>query len=302
MALWLELACPACDEARPLTLDDRAKLGAKNPVLCSNGHKYRRIEGLVHWIVRLSPFGSALLFCDTAIEGQVAFVGQAECEIRLPLTLRAAEVWARPSPRWRALRGDVDFASVLGRRLYLTLHVPRRLRNKRTAPPIVAAEYQVVGARRPSRTPGWRQVLGESLAAYEDGRTNVSVLLGNIGIETFYSALADPRLRRKGMPQGVIDELHQRVPLDTRLREGFARPLRLPSLSGAPFWKDWQQKARASRHSLAHQWVFDRQRGRRFATEEESYEALTLQLKSIFHMNPRAFDWLLRLEPQKATP
>ena len=102
-------------------------------------------------------------------------------------------------------------------------------------------------------------MLAEAVAAYEEGRHNVAALLGNVALETFYSSIADPILMANGMPESVVQLLHSRIPLEDRLARGFAEPLGLPSLSGAPFWADWKRKARRPRNSLAHKWTFDRE-------------------------------------------
>jgi hypothetical protein len=298
MQVWLEMACPECEETRALDGEDFPKLSAKYPLVCSTGHKYKRADGFIHWLVQLSPFGSALLFCNALIEGEIIYDGSEDYDVKLPVSLQGSEIWARPTNAWRAARGDVDFAYTYDRVAYVRLRVPRRSPTKG----VVAAQYQIVGARGLSRTPGWRQVMGEALSAYEEARTNVSVLLSNIAFETFYSAVADPKLRRKGMPQDIINDLHQKLPLETRLREGFARSLRLPALASAPFWREWVNKARRPRHGLAHQWLYDRDHGRRHASSREAYDALALHLRAIHYLEPRAFDWLARLRTTKAAP
>jgi hypothetical protein len=299
MDVWMEMACPECDEPRPADEAEFQKLDAKYPLVCANGHKFTRADGLIHWLVELSQFGGALLSANALLEGEIIYEpDRGEYDVKLGHALHGARVWVKATDEWRRARSDVEFGFVTGRWLYITLRVPKRTPAAGTR----AARYQVVGARGRSQVPGWRQVMGEALTAYEEGRYNVAVLLGNIAFETFYSSIADRKLRRKGVPPDIINELHQRIPLEHRLRQGFAKPLKLPELSSAPFWKDWQRKAREPRHGLAHQWLFDRKRKKTLATAREAYECLALQLKAVYYLDPAAFEWLARLRKREAAP
>jgi len=252
MTLWLGLSCPECGEARDLSADDRAKLRAKHPVQCSHGHRFRREDGFLHWLLETSPFGSSLISCDTVFQGEIDPTELNRTPVltrSLPRSLEAAEIWWRTPPEWpavqaRALYLDVSNGVV---RAILPLRIPDR-REGVTG----HIQFQVVGAANPEKLPGWRQVLAEAVAAYEEGRHNVAALLGNVALETFYSSIADPILMAKGMPESIVQLLHSRIPLEDRLARGFADPLALPSLSGAPFWADWKRRARRPRNSLAH--------------------------------------------------
>jgi hypothetical protein len=233
-------------------------------------------------------------------EGEIDSVELEERNIirrRLPRAMEAAEIWWRVPTSW---------AAADRRRVYIAAGVDeiRALctPGSRSKALTGSIRFQVVGTTEPQKLPGWRQVLAEAVSAYEEGRHNVAALLGNVAFETFYSSIADPILMAKGMPESVVQLLHSRIPLEDRLARGFADPLGLPSLSGAPFWGDWKRGARRPRNTLAHRWVFNRDAKKTHASRDDARLLLSLHLKALCHLDPACFDWLLTLEAKKMAP
>ena len=302
MTLWLGLSCPECGETRDLSADDRGKLRAKHPVQCSRGHRFRREDGFLHWLLETSPFGSSLISCDTVFQGGIDsldFAKSVAFRRPLPRPLEATEIWWRTPSEWRDVHARSLHIYVSNAEIMAVLALPNPEDRKGLAGHI---QFQVVGAANPGKLPGWRQVLAEAVAAYEEGRHNVAALLGNVALETFYSSIADPILVAKGMPESVVRLLHSRIPLEKRLEQGFARPLGLPCLNDAPFWKQWQNRARRPRNSLAHKWTFDREAKKLQASKDDARLLLFLHLKALCHLEPGCFDWLLDMRARKMTP
>jgi hypothetical protein len=290
MSAQLEMACPECRETRMMSTRDKNILTAKTGVACGGGHTYQRADGFFNWLLSEDGHGSALVLADTALEGNVTYQGDAELEVRLPYSLKGADIVAWPTSQWTALGGGIAYSFVWRRRAFITLKASRRTRGE-----VPAARFQVYGARRASRVPGWRQALGEAIIAFQEGRTNGSILLANIAVETKYSSLTDRRLRKRGMSDKLIADWHGRLPFEYRLREKFAKAFKLPPLSDAPFWADWLKKARASRNPLAHNWRFERG-SKSIASESDARQAILLHMKAILHLDPRSFDWLMNLD------
>ncbi len=299
MTVWLGLSCPTCGTTRDLSPDDRTKLKAKHPVECANGHRFRREDGFLHWVIERSPFGSALMSADVAFDGEIPIgdlikVGGATRQ--LPKHLHASKVsWREPS-HWSKGRGTLFQVFAHDDRVFAF-----RPPFAGQPPSTGSLQFQVVGAADLGKLPGWRQVLAEAFAAFEEGRYNVAALLGNVAFETFYSSIADPILTSRGMPENVVQLIHVRMPLENRLEHGFAHPLGLPCLNDAPFWSEWKRKSRQCRNSLAHRWVFDQNRKNAQATRDDARSLLFYHLKALCHLDPHCFDWLLKLEAKKMT-
>jgi hypothetical protein len=300
VSLWLGISCPQCNESRALSDDDKAKLQAKHPVACRQGHRFTRQDGFLHWLLETSPFGSALVSCDTVYQGEIdsaRLLDRPLVALSLPRSLEAAEIWWRTPIGWPDACAKALYLHVSDSLVRAVLPLPTPKEREGIAGQI---EFQVVGAANPDALPGWRQVLAEAVAAYEEGRHNVAALLGNVAFETFYSSIADPILASKGMPESIVQMIHSRITLEDRLTQGFARPLGLPHLNDAHFWGEWKGKARRCRNSLAHRWVFDAKKAQ--ATRDDARPLLFLQLKALCHLNAACFDWLLALKPKRIAP
>jgi hypothetical protein len=305
MTLWLGLTCPTCGETRDLSADDRAKLKAKHPVQCGNGHRFRREDGFLNWLLDKNWFGGALMSADSAFEGEIdiltgrparsRLIGRGpSLEYRLPREMRSPKVCWREPYQWNEGRALFHLTVSGDRVLAVPLGKTQRLSG--------SLQFQIVETTHPDNLPGWRQVLAEASVAFEQGRHNVAALLGNVAFETFYSSIADPILIGRGMPENVVQLIHVRMPLENRLEHGFAHLLGLPCLNDAPFWSEWKRKSRQCRNSLAHRWVFDQSRKRAQATRDDARWLLFYHLKALCHLDPQCFDWLLKLEAKKMTP